>query len=75
MPTPPSSETPSTPSSPDAGARRRRALALAVVLDVVAVVGAIVLTVATGQPIFLAFGLILAVAPWAAVIDDAERRR
>ena len=54
---------------------RSRALALAVVLDGVAVVAAISLTMATGQAIFLAFGLILAVAPWAAVIDDAERRR
>jgi hypothetical protein len=54
---------------------RSRAIALAVVLDVVAVVVAIALTLTTGQPIFLAFGLILAVAPWASVIDDAERRR
>jgi hypothetical protein len=54
---------------------RSRAVALAVILDVVAVVGGIALTIATGQPIFLAFALILAVAPWASVIDDAERRR
>ena len=54
---------------------RSRAVALAVLLDVVAVVGGIALTLATGQVIFLAFALILAVAPWASVIDDAERRR
>jgi hypothetical protein len=54
---------------------RSRAVALAVVLDVVAIGGGIALTVATGQAIFLAFALILAVAPWASVIDDAERRR
>lgn len=54
---------------------RSRAVALAVILDVVAVVGGIALTIATGQPIVLAFALILAVAPWASVIDDAERRR
>ena len=57
------------------GSPRSRAIALAVILDVVAVVAGIGLTVATGQPIFLAFGLILAIAPWASVIDDAERRR
>jgi len=57
------------------GSSRSRAIALAVLLDVVAAVGAIAITVATGQPIFLAFGLILAVAPWASVIDDADRRR
>lgn len=54
---------------------RSRAVALALILDVVALVGGIVLTAATGQPIFLAFALILGVAPWASVIDDAERRR
>jgi hypothetical protein len=54
---------------------RSRAVALAVVLDVVAVGGGVWLAIATGQPIFLVFALILAVAPWAAVIDDAERRR
>jgi hypothetical protein len=54
---------------------RSRAVALAVVLDIVALVVGIALTVATGQVIFLAFALILAVAPWASVIDDAERRR
>ena len=57
------------------GSSRSRAIALAVVLDVVAIGGAIALTIATGQPIFLAFGLILAVAPWASVIDDVDRRR
>ena len=54
---------------------RSRAVALAVILDVVALVAGIGLTLATGQPIFLAFALILAIAPWASVIDDAERRR
>ena len=48
---------------------------LAVILDVIAVVAGVGLTLAMGQPIFLAFGLILAIAPWASVIDDAERRR
>jgi hypothetical protein len=54
---------------------RSRAVAVAVILDIVAVVGGIALTIATGQAIFLAFALILAVAPWASVIDDVERRR
>ena len=57
------------------GSSRSRAIALAVILDVIAVVAGVGLTLAMGQPIFLAFGLILAIAPWASVIDDAERRR
>jgi hypothetical protein len=57
------------------GSSRSRAIALAVVLDIVAIAAGVGLTFATGQPIFLAFGLILAIAPWASVIDDAERRR
>lgn len=53
--------------------RRRPALLLALVLDgLVAVATAWAL--ANGfQPIVIAFAVILGIAPWAAIIDDAER--
>ena len=54
---------------------RRRVVILAVVLDIVALVAAVWLLIATGNPIVLAFGVILALAPWAAVIDDEDRAR
>ena len=57
------------------GSSRSRAIALAVILDVIAVVAGVGLTLAMGHRFFLAFGSILAIAPWASVIDDAERRR
>ncbi|MFL5755003.1 MAG: hypothetical protein ACJ77N_01780 [Chloroflexota bacterium] len=54
---------------------RRRVVAFAVLLDAVAVLAAVWLFVATGNAIVLAFGVILALAPWAALIDDEERAR
>jgi hypothetical protein len=38
-----------------------------------ALVGSVALTVATGQLILLLFGIIVAAAPWGAVIDQLDR--
>ena len=54
---------------------RRPAVVLALVLDA-AVVIATVWALANGfQPIVIAFAAILGMAPWAAIIDEAERPR
>ena len=56
--------------------RRRPALLLATALSAVALamaVGAVLLLDAS--PIVLALGAILAIAPWASIIDDQERPR
>ena len=66
---PPGQDRPGKPS------RRRPAVLLAVALDAaVAIVTAWAL-VNGFQPIVIAFAAILAIAPWAAIIDDAERPR
>ena len=54
---------------------RRPAVLLAIVLDVVVAIGAIVLLMNGGSLVILAIAAILAIAPWAAIIDDAERPR
>jgi len=56
--------------------RRRPALVFAAVLSgaaIVAAIGAVVLLGAS--PIILVLGAILAIAPWASIIDDQERPR
>ncbi len=52
---------------------RRPAVILAIALDVVVVIGAILALLNGFSPIVLAFAAILAMAPWAAIIDDSER--
>jgi hypothetical protein len=52
---------------------RRPAVILAIALDVAVVIGAIVALLNGFSPIVLAFAAILAMAPWAAIIDDSER--
>jgi hypothetical protein len=52
---------------------RRPAVILAIALDVAVVIGAIVALLNGYSPIVLAFAAILAMAPWAAIIDDSER--
>ena len=52
---------------------RRPAVILAIALDVAVVIGAILALVNGFSPIVLAFAAILAMAPWAAIIDDSER--
>ncbi|HEU0244162.1 MAG TPA: hypothetical protein VFQ75_09675 [Candidatus Limnocylindrales bacterium] len=54
---------------------RRPAVLLAIALDVVVVIGAILLLVNGGSLVILAIAAILAIAPWAAIIDDAEKPR
>ena len=54
---------------------RRPAVLLAIALDVVVVIGAVVLLLNGGSLVVLALAAILAIAPWAAIIDDAERPR
>jgi hypothetical protein len=57
------------------GGRLRPAVVLAIVLDVVVVVVAL-LALANGfSPIVLAFAAILAMAPWASIIDQGEGPR
>jgi hypothetical protein len=51
----------------------RGVLVVAGGLSVIALVGSIALTVATGQLILLLFGIIVAAAPWGAVIDQLDR--
>jgi hypothetical protein len=54
------------------GRRLRPAVVLAIVLDIV-VVAAALLAVANGfSPIVLAFAAILAMAPWASIIDQRD---
>lgn len=59
---------------PDRGraAWRRPAVVLAIVLDVVVVVVALVAIANGFSPIVLAFAAILAMAPWASIIDQRE---
>ena len=53
----------------------RPAVALAIVLDAVVGVAAVWALLNGFSPIVLAFAAILAIAPWAAIIDDTERPR
>jgi hypothetical protein len=52
---------------------RRPAVILAIALDIAVVVVAVLALVNGFSPIVLAFAAILAMAPWAAIIDDGER--
>ena len=52
---------------------RRPAVLLALVLDAVVIVGALVLLANGASLVVAAIAAILAIAPWAAIIDDAER--
>jgi hypothetical protein len=51
------------------------AVALAIGLDAVVIVVAALALLNGFSPIVLAFAAILAIAPWAAIIDDSEGRR
>ena len=51
---------------------RRPAVLLAIALDVVVVAGALVALANGFSPIVLAFAAILAMAPWASIIDQRE---
>jgi hypothetical protein len=51
---------------------RRPAVVLAIVLDVVVVVVALVAIAKGFSPIVLAFAAILGMAPWASIIDQRE---
>jgi len=52
---------------------RRPAVVLAIVLDVAVLVLTLVALLNGVSLIVLAFAVILGIAPWAAIIDDAER--
>jgi hypothetical protein len=52
---------------------RRPAVILAIVLDIGVLVVALLALLNGFSLIVLAFAAILAIAPWAAIIDDAER--
>ncbi|HKF85909.1 MAG TPA: hypothetical protein VKB30_08995 [Candidatus Limnocylindrales bacterium] len=52
---------------------RRPAVVLAIVLDVAVLVLTLVALLNGVSLIVLAFAAILGIAPWAAIIDDAER--
>ena len=52
--------------------RLRPAVVLAIVLDVVVVVAALVAVANGFSPIVLAFAAILAMAPWASIIDQRD---
>jgi hypothetical protein len=52
---------------------RRPAVILAVALDIAVAIGAVLAILNGFSPIVLAFAAILAMAPWAAIIDDAEK--
>ena len=52
---------------------RRPAVILAVALDIAVVIVAVLAILNGFSPIVLAFAAILAMAPWAAIIDDAEK--
>jgi len=54
---------------------RRPAVLLAIALDVAVVIVALVLLVNGGSLVILAIAAILVIAPWAAIIDDAEKPR
>jgi hypothetical protein len=55
------------------GRRRRVVFAFAAVLSVVALGGGVAVALVAAQPILAIFGVILAVAPWGAVIDQLDR--
>jgi hypothetical protein len=55
--------------------RLRPAVVLAIVLDVVVVVVALVAIANGFSPIVLAFAAILGMAPWASIIDQREGPR
>ena len=55
--------------------RRRPAVLLAVALDATVVIATAWALLNGFQPIVIAFAAILVIAPWAAIIDDAERPR
>jgi hypothetical protein len=60
---------------PAPGRRRRPAVVLAIVLDVIVIVVAIVALANGFSPIVLAFAAILAMAPWASIIDQSDGPR
>ena len=65
--------TSASPGSDHRAVLRRPAVILAIALDVAVVIGAILALLYGFSPIVLAFAAILAMAPWAAIIDDSER--
>jgi hypothetical protein len=54
---------------------RRPAVLLAIALDVFVVIVALALLANGGSLVILAIAAILVIAPWAAIIDDAEKPR
>ena len=46
---------------------------MATALSLAGVAGGITLAISMGQPILAVFGIIVALAPWGALIDDIER--
>jgi hypothetical protein len=54
---------------------RRPAVLLALVLDAAVVIGTVWALANGFGPIVVALAAILAIAPWAAIIDDSERLR
>lgn len=52
---------------------RRPAVLLALALDAAVVIATVWALLNGFQPIVIAFAAILVIAPWAAIIDDAER--
>ena len=52
---------------------RRPAVILAIALDLAVAIVAVLAIVNGFSPIVLAFAAILGMAPWAAIIDDAEK--
>jgi hypothetical protein len=55
---------------------RRPAVLLALALSVGSIAGAVAAVAWLGfSPVVLALGAILAIAPWAAILDDAETPR
>jgi len=60
---------------PHPPAWRRPAVVVAIALDVLVAVAALVALALGFSPIVLAFAAILAIAPWASIIDDQERPR
>lgn len=52
---------------------RARVIAVAALLSVVALVVGAALAIATGQVILFVFGVIVALAPWGAIVDQVEK--
>lgn len=63
------------PDRPDRLARRRPAVLLAIILDIVVIAVALVAIANGFSPIVLAFAAILAMAPWASIIDQGDGPR